>query len=72
MSAREMLKQDVDVMPDEVIRVLQAIWDLAKNGNAVYTDEIPNDATIAALDETDYNTYDNAEELLRSLSRFES
>jgi hypothetical protein len=64
-----MIKRDIDLMPEEVVEVLGAMWMIAKRGGN-YGD-IPNAETIAALDETDYNTYNSTADLLKSLSRFE-
>jgi hypothetical protein len=72
MSAREMLKNDIDVMPDEVVEILQSVWLMAKKHNIPYFYEVPNAETISAFDETDYNSHDNVDDLLRSLSRFEN
>jgi hypothetical protein len=70
MSVREMLKADVDYMPQEVIDVLGAIWMLTKKNYYEY--EQPNAETLAALSETDYNSYESFDDLLKSLSRFEN
>ncbi|MDR0903520.1 MAG: hypothetical protein LBM59_02695 [Ruminococcus sp.] len=44
MSTRELFKRDVDVMPDDVFTVLQAIWTIArerdnKNADRFWSDE---------------------------------
>jgi hypothetical protein len=67
MSAREMLKADVDYMPEEVIEVLGAMWMLTKKN---YYEE-PNAETLEALNDTDYISYDNPDDQLKALSRFE-
>ncbi|MDR0944039.1 MAG: hypothetical protein LBM41_05855 [Ruminococcus sp.] len=69
MSAREMLKADVDYMPQEVVDVLGAIWMLTKKNYYEY--EQPNAETLEALSDTDYNSYDNPDDQLKALSRFE-
>jgi hypothetical protein len=66
MSKREMLLQDIGIMPDSAIDVLYAVWSTSK-----WSIDIPNAETIAALNETDYNSYNSTADLLKSLSRFE-
>jgi hypothetical protein len=53
MSAREMLKRDIDFMPDDVISVFSTIWSFKKE-----LLEIPNAETIEAMEEClNGNTY---------------
>jgi hypothetical protein len=66
MSKREMLLQDIGVMPESAVEVLYAVWSTSK-----WSNNVPNAETIASLDETDYNSYNSADDLLKSLSRFE-
>jgi hypothetical protein len=72
MSTREMFIRDVEIMPDDVFNIMQAIWAIAKERHAYYYNEIPNAETLDALEETDYNTYNSVEEMLSALSRFEN
>jgi hypothetical protein len=67
-----MFKHDVDIMPDDVFGIMQAIWTIARERNAYYFNEIPNAETLAAMEETDYNTYNSVEEMYSALSRFDN
>jgi hypothetical protein len=66
MSKREMLLQDISIMPEPAVEVLYAVWSTSK-----WRGDVPNAETIAALDESDYNSYNSVDDLLKSLSRFE-
>jgi hypothetical protein len=72
MSIREMFKHDVDIMPDDVFGIMQAIWTIARERNDYYFNEIPNAETLAAMEETDYNTYNSVEDMFSALSRFDN
>jgi hypothetical protein len=61
-----MLLQDIGIMPEPAVEVLYAVWSTSK-----WSNNEPNAETIAALDETDYNSYNSVDDLLKSLSRFE-
>jgi hypothetical protein len=39
MSTRELFKQDVDIMPDDVFSVLQAIWTIARERDHFWSEE---------------------------------
>jgi hypothetical protein len=73
MSARELFKQDVDTMPEDVFCILQSIWAIAQErAQNYYYNEVPNAETIAAMKETDYNTYESFEDMMKAVSRFEN
>jgi hypothetical protein len=38
MSTRELFKRDIDIMPDDVFSVLQAIWTIARERDTLNTD----------------------------------
>jgi hypothetical protein len=63
MSAREMLKQDIDYMPEDVIEVIQAIWTFAKKRD--FDGDIPNAETIEALKEDTLKTFDTFEDFVK-------
>jgi hypothetical protein len=69
MSAREMLKQDIDYMPEDVIEVIQAIWTFAKKRD--FDGDIPNAETIAALNETEFTSFDSFEDYLKYIDEME-
>jgi hypothetical protein len=73
MSTREMFIRDIEIMPDDLFGVYQAIWTMfKKKAEDEYYYAMPNAETIAALEDTDYNTYHSVEEQLAALSRFDN
>jgi hypothetical protein len=69
MSAREMLKQDIDYMPEDVIEVIQAIWTFARKRD--FEGDIPNAETIAAFNETELTSFDSFEDYLKYIDEME-
>jgi hypothetical protein len=66
MSTREMLLQDISIMPDSAVEVLYAVWNMSK-----WRDETPNAETIAAMNDTDYHSYDSFEDLMKHIDEME-
>jgi hypothetical protein len=69
MSAREMLKQDLDIMPDDVIQVFQTIWMFVKKRE--FAGEIPNAETIAAFNETDRKSFDSFDDYMNYIDEMD-
>jgi hypothetical protein len=69
MSTREMLKQDIDIMPEAVINVFQAIWTLTQKND--FADEIPNKETIAAFNEPTYKTFDTIDDFSKYIDEMD-
>jgi hypothetical protein len=66
MSTREMLLQDISIMPDSAVEVLYAVWSMSK-----WRDETPNAETIAAMNETERRSFDNVEEYIKYIDELE-
>jgi PDZ domain-containing secreted protein len=66
-----MLLQDIGIMPDSAVEVLYAVWSMSKWRNEYYLNEIPNAETIAAINDTDYNSYDSFEDLMKHIDEME-
>jgi hypothetical protein len=68
MSARELFKRDVDIMPEDVFNVLEAMWMIAKERDMA---EIPNEKTIAAMSETPTRRYESFNEYLKAIDEMD-
>jgi hypothetical protein len=65
MSTREMFKRDVDIMPDDVFGIMQAIWTtFMKKAHDDYYYAMPNAETIVACGETDFVEADSFDEMI--------
>jgi hypothetical protein len=66
MSTREKFKQDVDCMSDDVLNVFLAMWTIIKE-----RDYTPNAETIAALNETEYTSYDSFDDFMKHIDEMD-
>jgi hypothetical protein len=61
-----MLLQDISFMPDPAVEILYAVWSTSK-----WRDEMPNAETIAAINDTEYHSYDSFEDLMKHIDEME-
>jgi hypothetical protein len=69
MSQREMIRRDLDFMPDDVISVFSTIWSFKKENL-----DIPNADTIAcyeACKNGDSTEYDSVDDFLKAVEEME-
>jgi hypothetical protein len=69
MSAREMIRRDLDLMPDDVVSVFSSMWVIMKRNL-----EIPNADTIACYDACkngDSTQYDSVDDFLKAVEEMD-
>jgi fructose-1,6-bisphosphatase len=58
MSKREILEHNISTMSEPVVDALYAVWEVSFDNM-----EIPNEETIAAMNETEHLTFDTVDDL---------